>query len=161
MDVLARVKSDLAVGHTFSATQRLRTLLAVDPDDLEVRRLLAGVYRQTGNLVEAGRWSFLTDDVRDEELAAFARSHASPWLRLRLLMWSGEQDALPDGARRRLMSLVDEAEQSGPPARWVGSYRPPEPRGTTIPCLFVTVVLVLFLGLAAVGTVRLAVWFFQ
>jgi hypothetical protein len=41
-DVLARVKQDLALGHTYTATQRLRTLLAVQPNDLELRDRLAG-----------------------------------------------------------------------------------------------------------------------
>jgi hypothetical protein len=157
-DVLARVKQDLVVGHTYLATQRLRTLISVDPQDTDVRLMLAAIYRQTGNLVEAGRWSFLTGHVLEAELTAFERANPSPWLRLRMLAWNGDPAALPEGARERLLSLVDEAERSGPPNRWFGSYRAPTPRGTFVPCLFVTLALLAFTALAAVGTVRLVGW---
>ncbi|HET8660070.1 MAG TPA: DUF6584 family protein [Micromonosporaceae bacterium] len=158
-DVLARVKDDLTLGHTYRATQRLRTLLAVDPSDLEVRRLLAAVYRQTGNLVEAGRWSFLTDDVRSEELAAFIRANPSPWLRLRLLSWNDDLAALPTGAaRERLLALVEEAERSGPPSRWRGHYRAPDSRGTLVPCLFVLLTVGIVVTLAALGVVQFGMW---
>ncbi|HZN17347.1 MAG TPA: DUF6584 family protein [Micromonosporaceae bacterium] len=158
-DVLARVKDDLTLGHTYRATQRLRTLLAVDPSDIEVRRLLAAVYRQTGNLVEAGRWSFLTDDARPEELAAFIRANPSPWLRLRLLAWSEDLVGLPtEAARERLLALVEEAERSGPPSRWRGHYRAPDSRGALIPCLFVLVTVGIVVALAALGVVRFGMW---
>ena len=151
------MKDDLALGHTYLATQRLRTLLAVDPTDLDVRRLLASVYRQTGNLVEAGRWSFLTDDARPEELAAFARANPSPWLRLRLLTWTGADSALPsDGVRQRLATLVGEADKAGPPSRWTDPYEAPKQRGVLIPCLFVLLVLTAFGALAALGVLRVA-----
>ncbi len=151
------MKDDLALGHTYRATQRLRTLLAVDPTDLEIRRLLAAVYRQTGNLVEAGRWSFLTDDVRPAELAAFTRANPSPWLRLRLLAWTRDEAGLTShAARERLLALVEEAEQSGPPARWAGSYQARKPRGTVLPCIFVLLVTAAFAALAALGVWRVA-----
>lgn len=157
--MLARVKDDLTLGHTYRATQRLRTLLAVDPSDLEVRRLLAAVYRQTGNLVEAGRWAFLTEEARPEELAAFIRANPSPWLRLRLLVWNDNPAALPaQAARERLLALVEEAEQSGPPSRWSGDYRAPTPRGALIPCLFVLVIVGIVLALAAIGVARFGGW---
>lgn len=159
-DVLARVKNDLAAGHTYLATQRLRTLIAIDPSDMEVRRLLAAVHRQTGNLVEAGRWAFLTDEVRPEELAAFARANPSPWLRLRLLLWNDDPAALPsDSVQQRLLALVDEAEAAGPPTRWVGSYQAPKPRSAAIPCLFVLLVVGLIAALVAVGVLRVAHYF--
>lgn len=157
-DVLARVDSDLAVGHTHLATQRLRTLLATDPDDLEVRQLLAAVYRGTGNRVEAGRWSFLTDEVVPVELAAFVRANPSPWLRLRLLAWAGNPEKLPDSARERLLALVEEAEAAGPPPRWQEVHRDQSSRSTLIPCLFVLLTVGAILALAAVGIVRIGRW---
>jgi hypothetical protein len=153
-DVLARVKNDLALGHTYTAIQRLRTQLAVDPDDLELHRLLASVYRQTGNLVEAGRWSFLTEDARPEELAAFERANPDPWLRLRLVRWAGEPGALPAAARARLWALRQAADRSGPPDRWNHHENAPQTRSTKVPCLFVAVALVVFGALAAVGMLR-------
>ncbi len=154
-DVLARVKNDLAQGHTHTAIQRLRTLLAVDPDDLDVHRVLADVYRQTGNPVEAGRWSFLTGHPHPDELAAFERAHPDPWLRLRLIRWHGDPVMLPNAAARsRLSALREAAERAGPPDRWTRRDSATESRSTTVPCLFVAVALVVLGSLAAVGVLR-------
>lgn len=158
-DVLARVRADLAAGHTHMAIQRLRTLLATLSDDVEVRSLLAAVYRQTGNPVEAGRWGLLTDDVRDSELSAFTKANPDPWQRLRLLQFSGDPTGLPDEAAERLVQLADEAQRSGPPTQWVGAYRAPaKARSETWPCLFTAVVLSLTTLLAGIGAVRIIAW---
>jgi hypothetical protein len=154
-DVLARVKNDLALGHTYTAIQRLRTLVAVDPDDLELHRLLAEVYRQTGNLVEAGRWSFLTEDARPEELAAFERANPDPWLRLRLVGWSGDPATLPNAAAwNRLWALRQAAQRSGPPDRWDHRDEATQSRSMKFPCLFVAVALVVLGALATIGVLR-------
>lgn len=154
------MKRDLAAGQTYLATQRLRTLAANQPDDLDIYRLLASVYRQTGNLAEAGRWGFLTDEVRPAELEAFARVHANPWSRLRLLRWTGDPATLADDTiRQRLAVLVDEAEESGPPEIWAGSYRAPgRSHGTAFPCLFTAVTLIVVAALAAIGAWRALSW---
>jgi hypothetical protein len=158
-DVLARVKNDLAHGRTHIAIQRLRTLTAIDPDDLEVRENLASVYRLTGNLVEAGRWSFLAAEVRPEEIAAFEHANPAPWLRLRLLRYS-DPHRLPPPARDRLLALAEQARRTGPPAIWTGpSTMDFEPRrGITVPCLFVTLALTVFAALTAIGVYRSVVW---
>ncbi|WP_157631640.1 DUF6584 family protein [Catelliglobosispora koreensis] len=158
-DVLARVRADLAAGHTHVAIQRLRTLLATLPDDLEIRSLLAGVYRQTGNPVEAGRWGFLTEDVRADELAAYAKANPDPWQRLRLLHFTGDPTGLSSEVSERLIQLADEAQRSGPPTRWGGDYRPPPPsHGVTWPCLFTIIALVLVTAMAGVGVIKLIGW---
>jgi hypothetical protein len=154
-DVLARVKNDLARGHTHTAIQRLRTLLAVDPDDLDVHQLLAEVYRQTGNLVEAGRWSFLTGHPHADELTAFERANPDPWLRLRLIGWNGDPVMLPNAAARsRLSALREAAARAGPPDRWNRRDGAARSRGTTVPCLFVAVALVVLGALGVIGVLR-------
>lgn len=158
-DVLARVRADLAAGHTHMAIQRLRTLLATLPDDVEVRGVLASVYRQTGNLVEAGRWGFLTTEVRPAELAAFAKANPDPWQRLRLLQFSGDPVGLPDGVTERLVELAEEAQDSGPPTQPLGDYREPaRSHGATWPCLFTLVVLSAVTVLAGIGVLRIITW---
>jgi hypothetical protein len=158
-DVLARVRADLAAGHTHMAIQRLRTLLATLPDDVEVRSVLASVYRQTGNLVEAGRWGFLTSDVRPVELAAFVKANPDPWQRLRLLQFSGDPIGLANDATERLVRLAEEAQDSGPPTQSVGDYRvPTKNRSATWPCLFTVVVLSVVTVLAGIGVVRIIAW---
>ncbi|MBO0868482.1 MAG: tetratricopeptide repeat protein [Micromonosporaceae bacterium] len=157
-EVLARVKSDLALGHTHLAIRRLRTLITADPDDLEVRALLAIVYRQTGNLVEAGRWAYLSDEVRPAELAAFERAHPSPWMRLRLLRVSGRMVGVPVAARHRLDALVAEAERVGPPPIWTEPSAPRRRHGVAVPCLFVVVTLGAFGALVALGGYEVLHW---
>jgi hypothetical protein len=162
-DVLARVKQDLALGHTYMATQRLRTLIVIAPGDLELRHMLATVYRQTGNLAEAGRWGFLTSEVTPAELAAFARANPDPWLRRRMLRWSGDDSVLPDEARARLSELVASARRSGPPTAYLGPLAPARRRrrfvrGSAVPCLFVLIALMGLGSLAAIGFLRALGW---
>lgn len=155
-DVLARVKADLDQGHTFLAARRLRTYLANEPHNLKARELLASIYRQTGNLVEAGRWSFLAQEVHPAELAAFERANPSPWLRLRLLHFSADPAILPPAAQDRLRVLTIQAERRGPPAVWRGPVEldEPQPPGSTVPCLFVAIALTVFAALAGIGLYR-------
>lgn len=163
-EVLARVKQDLAKGHTYVATQRLRTLIAVHPDDLELRELLASVYRQTGNLAEAGRWGYLGTTVTEEELAAFTRTTPDPWLRLRMLRWSGDEAILPtEAVRQRLRRLVEEARRSGHPSAREGPLTPVPGRwrtlrDSTVPCLFVLIALTGIGVLAVIGIIRAMEW---
>ncbi|GAA1641776.1 DUF6584 family protein [Actinoplanes couchii] len=89
-EVLSRAQADLERGHTRLARQRLVGLLADDPQDLDVRARLADVYRREGNLAEAGRWAFLTEDAEPRELAAFAKQYRSATERLRVLRLRGE-----------------------------------------------------------------------
>lgn len=156
--MLARVKQDLALGHTFLATQRLRTLIAIEPDDLHLRDMLATVYRQTGNLAESGRWAFLTSDLTAEELTAFERANPDPWLRRRMLRWDGDAALLPDhAARARLRALDAAAGRAGPPS----GYRDARNRrghGAAIPCLFVLIALGGLGSLAAIGLIRILTW---
>jgi hypothetical protein len=160
-DVLARIKQDLALGHTHTATQRLRTLVTIHPDDLELRQMLAGVYRQTGNLAEAGRWAFLSGDLTPAEQAAFERANPDPWLRLRMLRWSRDESALSAPARARLRELTNAATRTGPPTARQGPWpasRRRFGRGATVPCLFVLLALAGLGSLAAIGFVRALNW---
>jgi hypothetical protein len=163
-DVLARIKQDLALGHTHTATQRLRTLVTVHPDDPELREMLANVYRQTGNLSESGRWAFLGDDLSSAEQAAFERANPDPALRLRLLRWSGDETVLPsEAARERLRALVAAAERSGPPTvrqgPWAGApSRSGFGRSPAVPCLFVLLTLAGLGSLVAIGFLRALNW---
>lgn len=162
--MLARVKQDLALGHTYTATQRLRTLVAIEPDDLELRHMLATVYRQTGNLVESGRWGFLTSEVSEDELVAFERANPDPWLRLRMLRWDDPVTGLADeAARSRLAELASAAAQAGPPSAYQGPLAPTRRsgrfgRGSAIPCLFVVIALGGLGSLATIGVIRIVTW---
>jgi hypothetical protein len=135
-------------------------MIAIDPDDMEIREVLASVYRTTGNRVEAGRWSFLAAEVLPEEVAAFERANPAPWLRLRLLRYTADPRTLPAPARDRLLALAEQARRTGPPAIWTGpSTVEFEPRrGITIPCLFVAVALAVFAALTAIGIYRSVIW---
>jgi hypothetical protein len=159
-DVFARVKEDLALGHTHLAIRRLRTYLVLQPADTSARRLLSSVYRQTGNLVEAGRWEFLCEgEVHADELAAFVRANPSPFLRLQLLNWTAPTDQLPDAAARaRFAALQKEAKSAGPPARWREAPAKPTKRAIVVPCVFTAVALTAIGALVGIGLWRVLEW---
>ena len=106
-DVLDRVAADLSRGHTQPAIQRLGSLVAAHPTDLDLRRRLAAVHRLVGNQVEAGRWSYLNADADPTEILAFERAFPSPVARLRELCWPAhEAHAATDFARDRIATLT-------------------------------------------------------
>ncbi|MFG1650258.1 DUF6584 family protein [Micromonospora sp. NPDC049275] len=113
--VLAKVEDDLRRGHVHPAMQRLASLNAAYPDDLELRSRRAALYRQVGNPAEAGRWGFLEEDASAQEIAAFERSYPQAWQRLRALrMIDDPTDRLGPVAGARLARLVRQIERQGP-----------------------------------------------
>jgi hypothetical protein len=114
-DVLDAVSSDLASGRTQPAIQRLGSLVATHPTDLDLRRRLASVHRLVGNPVEAGRWDYLRADADPDEVRAFERAFPSPAARLRKLRWPArDAHAATEFARHRLAELADAAVTTGP-----------------------------------------------
>ncbi len=104
-NLMDRVANDLAKGHTHPAKQRLHSLIAAHPTDLDLRRQLAEVYRQTGDLVEAGRWSYLDESADPVEILAFERAYPSPSGRRAALRWPAKALPPTDFSRRRLAEL--------------------------------------------------------
>jgi Tetratricopeptide repeat len=160
---LARAEADLARGRTYAAIRRLRSLLVADPADLEVRSRLARAYRRTGNLTEAGRWAYLTAELRPDEEAAFLRAYPSPWVRLRVLRFVGTPEVLPREAADRLRRLVVAAQIAGPPrprpAILPGADEEQDRRhGSLVPCLVVVLSFALLSALAVIGAVRVWRW---
>jgi len=162
-DVLTRVREDLESGHTYLATQRLRTLVSIDPEDFEIFRMLADVYRRTGNAVEAGRWGFLLDDATDEEIEAFERAHPWPWVRLRLIRWMGDPEKVPsESGRERLQALIEQVRESGdvgPADRWTVEFGPRRKRRVW-PIVVGVLVLTAAGVLGSIGLVRVLQFFF-
>jgi Family of unknown function (DUF6584) len=106
-NVLDRVAVDLARGHTQPAIQRLSSLVTAHPMDLDLRRRLAAVHRRVGNLIEAGRWSYLQPDADEAEVQAFERAYPTSAAQLHALRWPGPASSAPTSyARRRLAKLV-------------------------------------------------------
>jgi hypothetical protein len=100
-DVLDRVSADLAVGHTQPAIQRLSSLVAAHPTDLDLRQRLAKLHRMVGNRIEAGRWDYLTPGADCEEVAAFERAFPLPSRRLAALRWPQLPELLVPGTPAR------------------------------------------------------------
>ncbi len=114
--VLDRVAADLARGRVQPAIQRLSSLAAAHPTDLDLRRRLAGLHRMVGNRVEAGRWDYLTPGAATTgaattaEVAAFERAFPSPTRRLSALRWPDWAGEVADPyARARLDALTQAA----------------------------------------------------
>jgi hypothetical protein len=173
-NVLSQVEEDLARGHTFPAQQRLITLIREYPLDLALRSRLGQVHLRTGNLVEAGRWSYLDDDPDPAAVRAFERAFPHPRARWEALHWpAGPEAAEAEAARKRLDVLAAQARAAtprlSPRARRAQAERqertgPPEPRrwmtsaGTWLPALWL-VLGVAVLGVWFVGAVTVVRWF--
>lgn len=113
--VLDRVANDLARGLTHPAIQRLSSLVAAYPTDLDLRRRLAAAYRRVGNQIQAGRWDYLTIGADTTDTSAFERAFPSAAARLRAIRWPYRAAAAPTSyARSRLAKLVAAAEAEAP-----------------------------------------------
>ncbi|MEU8078183.1 DUF6584 family protein [Catellatospora citrea] len=113
-DLMDRVTTDLSRGHTYPAIQRMHSLVAAHPTDLDLRRRLAAIYRATGNLVEAGRWSYLDDTAEAVELEAFETRYPAH-RRLEALRWPTGAPAPTDISRVRLAPLLAAAASARSP----------------------------------------------
>ncbi len=157
---LARIEHELNRGHTYPALQRLASLAVAYPDDFDIRVRRAAVNRQIGNLGEAGRWGYLTEDVEPQDIAAFERAFPRP--KPRLLALKLPDDPLPHlgpAAKARLHGLTAAAEQDGDvPA----GFAPGPGNGwsdtlVTVGCGLTAIVAIFALfGLAGYGFLKLA-----
>lgn len=132
-ETLSRVDADIARDDLAMARQRLRGLVTSFPSRLDVRERLAQTYRASGDLAQAGRWSYLSRNrVVIEQLAFKTRYDDDPLRMMIAVAWRGtEQDASTEVARNQLADLRAAAErQTGGPVAWDKlQYRvPPWPR---------------------------------
>jgi hypothetical protein len=124
--VLDRVAADLARGLTHPAIQRLSSLVAAHPTDLDLRRRLAAVHRRVGNRIQAGRWDYLTIGADSSDTSAFERAFPSAVERLREMRWPYRAStAATSYARARLAKLAAAAEAERPAARRPEAGRSP------------------------------------
>jgi hypothetical protein len=112
---LLRVEADLAQGDTAMARRRLTSLVGAFPERLDVREQLARVCKMQGDLVQAGRWSYLADERDPVEVAAFEKATPRAVKRMRALQWpSAAERASTAFSRERLSELLQLArEQTG------------------------------------------------
>jgi hypothetical protein len=124
--VLDRVAADLARGCTHPAIQRLSSLVAAHPHDLDLRRRLAAVHRRVGNRIQAGRWDYLTIGADSRDTRAFERAFPSAVARLREVRWPRQAgQAATEYARRRLAKLIAAAAAERPAVRPAVRSQPP------------------------------------
>jgi hypothetical protein len=122
--VLDRVAADLARGFTHPAIQRLSSLVAAYPTDLDLRRRLAAVHRKVGNRIQAGRWDYLTIGADTDDTSAFERAFPSAAKRLREVRWPHRPIQVATAyARSRLERLVAAAEAESRPLPAAPTYR--------------------------------------
>ena len=157
---LDRVHDDLAAGQTGRARQRLRGLIASFPDHLDLRTMLAETYREQGQVVQAGRWSYLDEDADPVEVQAFLTAFPDPVQRMRKICWSDAVDLGTAGpvAAARLTELRAAAEQAtGAPVSWQQPrHRPgehPDSLGDRLAMAGCGLGLLVVLALAVVGAV--------
>ncbi|WP_327031318.1 DUF6584 family protein [Micromonospora ureilytica] len=159
--VLARVAADLRRGHIHPAMQRLASLNAAYPDDLELRGRRAALYRQVGNRAEAGRWGFLGEDATAEEIVAFESAYGGACRRLLALkMTTDPTDSLGPAARERFARLIEQAGQEG---RVTWAEAGPRPEGHDswtdgLGCLLAWAIGLAVLALALIGLITVIRW---
>lgn len=120
-DTLARVRADLDAGRRPLARQRLRGLVGTYPTRLDLRALLAELYRADGDAAQAGRYDYLSDGADAAEVAAFEKAYGhDPIALMRALGWHADEADAPTGtARERLAALRARAEaKAGGPVNW-------------------------------------------
>lgn len=158
----AKVEYDLRTGDVDMALTRLTSLVRSLPHRIDARERLADVQRLRGDLVEAGRWSYLSAERDAAEVAAFERACGDDPVRImRALRWRGPEDsASTDAARERLAEIRTHAQASTRRkitwesagldvggSRWDDLW--------AVGCVLGSIVLV---GLAVVGAVTVAGW---
>ncbi len=155
-DALARVAADLARGHTQPAIQRLSSLVAVHPTDLDLRLRLAAVHRMVGNRIEAGRWGYLDPSTDPAETAAFEAAFPGGMRRLSALRWPlRSAQAATEYARGRLDVLAAAAKaECGTTAD--GAER--VDIGTPFGALALFVAIVAAVVFAVIGAITAAQW---
>ncbi|MEV7963580.1 DUF6584 family protein [Oerskovia paurometabola] len=161
---LERVEEDLRVGDVTMARTRLSSLVRSLPHRLDARERLAAVCRLDGDLVEAGRWSYLTEQRDEREVAAFERACGKDPVRImRALRWScSEEAATTEVARQRLLDVRGRAEaRAGRTLDWSDKGRevgdPWWEDALAVGCLVTGVVL---LALVVIGAVTVVRWVF-
>ena len=157
---LDRVREDLTAGQAGRARQRLRGLIASFPDRLDLRTMLAETYREEGQVVQVGRWSYLDEDADPVEVDAFLAAYPDPVQRMRKICWSDAVEVTSAGpfAARRLAELRAAAEQAnGGPVSWQEPrHRPGEHQdslGDRLATAGCGLVVLVVLALAVVGAV--------
>jgi hypothetical protein len=151
------------------ARQRLRGLVGSFPARLDARELLAETYRRDHEHAQAGRWSYLSPEPDPEEIAAFERTYADPFARMRALHWRGPEDDAGPVAAARLRALRAQAETiSGATVAWESARRPDPPRTLEdrvvelgcagIAAILVVLVIAGLIALAISGAHALATW---
>jgi hypothetical protein len=161
---LARVEDDLRKGDITMARTRLKSLVQSLPQRLDARERLADVYRLEGDRVEAGRWSYLSEQRDPGEVAAFERACGQNPVRImRALRWRGsEEGATTEPARQRLLDVRARAEAAaGRKLNWSDRGRdvagPWREDAFAVGCMLAGLVL---LALVIIGAVTVFSWVF-
>jgi hypothetical protein len=152
-DVLDRVSADLAQGRTQPAIQRLSSLVAAHPTDLDLRHRLAALYRRVGNWIEAGRWGYL---IPGTDTAAFERAYPSPATRLAALRWPYRSKVLVRGATDSGHAPTEYARARLETLARAASAASTRPRRLRRVVAFLAVALLAFL--VVLGAVTVAQW---
>lgn len=112
---LAKVESELQSGDWRTARDRLIGLMNTYPNRLDLRLLLARVYRVGGHPIDAGRWAYLSQPISEDdcrERRSFEKWTSNFWTmsaserRLHLLKWRGPMDLVEDKYARETLQRL-------------------------------------------------------
>ncbi|MBO9553178.1 DUF6584 family protein [Cellulomonas sp.] len=160
---LARVDDDLRKGDVAMARTRLTSLVQSLPHSLDARERLAEVCRLDGDEVEAGRWSYLSEQRDTAEVAAFERACGDdPRRIMRGLRWRGAEDLAANGlAEQRLREVRSRAEAAaGKTLDWSDRGRGTEPASDRLFAVGCSAAVLVLVALVVIGAVTVVGWIF-
>lgn len=110
---LEKVRLDIENGNLGKARDRLHGLILAYPNDLSLRSMLADVYRRLQFPEMAGRYWYLEEHrtpEMEQAVGVFERSVGNDSLEMLCrLKFRGEDDQIPESARKKLESLRQES----------------------------------------------------
>lgn len=135
----------------------LKSKVMADPQRLDLREQLAAAYRAEGNVSQAGRWNYLSENADPDETSAFAQAFQDdPVAIMRALRWTGsEDDAETEVARERLRAVRAAArDRVGHRVSWDKPDSDHASWWVTLGCAGLLVIL----GLVVVGAITTVRW---
>lgn len=114
---LEKAKREIKEGLKQKAAGRLKNVLNTYPDAMEAREMLAEMYYNSGFIDMAGRYWYLTPPIEEriqKSIEVYEKSvNYSSFQILKDLKYKGHKTALPEYARKKLLTLENDIKGMG------------------------------------------------
>lgn len=113
---LNKIDSDIHKGLKYRATDRLRNLIQINPNEIELWNKLAELYYESGFLDLAGKYWILTEPTDDRIkkcVEIYEKSvNNSGYQILQEIVFRGDKSKLPEYARKKLTELESDSKKT-------------------------------------------------